>query len=477
MPRPVRLIAIVVLLSAHLLPAAALAQGQATFSLRPANPDPSNPGSQGFFVYSLAAGATKSDAVEVLNTGSAPITVDIYPADATTGSGTGAVYANRDTPASGVGGWIRLSQARVTVPAGATTSVPFSVQVPANSKPGEHLAGIAAQLATAAPTAALEGSAASKETRFQVTTVSRVVLSVVVTVPGPVERKIAVTGVTPRVNDTETQLLLGVRNDGNVMVKPRGELIVRSQDGAERARIPVGMETILPGDTAEFAAPWPPSLPAGDYLIAATLDTSDSLAKGGSSGATFQPAHAEYQPTRPVGVRPPVLEVIPNKTPGGPQTVVVRRPETSGTLPTWWPYAAGGIVVLILVNGLLAYWFLRARRAPVGGPSAPAEQTTAAMPEPQAAPPPTSVAPAPMPMRAPAAVPPPTTGAPLFVKGRGATIFLLRDGVKRPFVGWGAFIAHGGTPNLSNVRLMPEDVLNALPTGDPIVAPEDARAS
>jgi hypothetical protein len=54
------------------------------------------------------------------------------------------------------------------------------------------------------------------------------------------------------------------------------------------------------------------------------------------------------------------------------------------------------------------------------------------------------------------------------VKGRGRMVYLLQDGVRRPFASWSAFIARGGSPTLANVRLLPDDALAAIPEGAPI---------
>src|SRR5436853_604067 len=83
-------------------------------------------------------------------------------------------------------------------------------------------------------------------------------------VPGPVQRKITVTGVRQISGPSGTQLLVGIRNDGNVLVKAVGKLLSKDQAGAERASVPLILDTILSGVTAEFSIAWPTGLPAGD---------------------------------------------------------------------------------------------------------------------------------------------------------------------------------------------------------------------
>jgi hypothetical protein len=210
---------------------AALAQAPpGGFSLRPANPDPNLPISQAYFVYAIAAGTSRGDEVLAINAGDQPITLDVYAVDALTGATTGAVYANRGTAPTAAGAWVVLPETRVTVPAGSTARVPFDVNVPAGTRPGQYLAGLVAQPSAGAarPTAA----PASKAGQFAVTTTARVVVAVAVTVPGELERRISVTGVRATEGVSGTQLAVGIRNDGNVLVKPKGTLILRDRDGA-----------------------------------------------------------------------------------------------------------------------------------------------------------------------------------------------------------------------------------------------------
>ena len=81
-----RLLAIVVA-GLVLAPIAAAATKGPVFGLRAVG----NP-KRGYFIYTLAPGATKHGAVIVSNTGTASGTVKLFPADATTGNTSGTVY-------------------------------------------------------------------------------------------------------------------------------------------------------------------------------------------------------------------------------------------------------------------------------------------------------------------------------------------------------------------------------------------------
>jgi hypothetical protein len=446
---------------------ASLAQGSPSFSLRPATSDPNNPASGAYFIYTIAPGTTRSDEVLVLNTGDQPVTIDLYPVDALTGATTGAVYANQGTPPTAAGTWIRLLQTRVTVPPQSTTRVPFEVNVPTGTPPGQHLAGLVSQPAAgvgAQPT----GQAIDKTGQFTVTTTTRVVVALAVTVPGPLERKIAVTGVRTATAAGGTQIAVGVRNDGNVLIRPKGRLSLRDASGAERLQVPLDMDTILPGGAAEFAVPWPADLPAGDYTSEVVLDATDALPGTTPAPAASAPGapaagagHVEYRGP-PISVKP--AAAVPTAAAGAsPAVPTGGAPAVADADQRWLPIALAALVALLLANGAIAIYVLRRRRAPVepeatfARPAAPASRA----------------APSALPT-APTAAAPAGAAAAVFVKGRGRTVYLLQDGVRRPFASWSAFVAHGGSPTLANVRLLPDDALAAIPEGAPI---EDAAQS
>ena len=92
--------ALIAVLGALLLaPVAGAASNGPVFGLRAAG----NP-KLGYFVYSLAPGATRTGGIIVSNTGNRAGTVKLYAADATTGRTTGTVYLT-DTGAARTGAY------------------------------------------------------------------------------------------------------------------------------------------------------------------------------------------------------------------------------------------------------------------------------------------------------------------------------------------------------------------------------------
>jgi hypothetical protein len=101
------------------------------------------------FGYAVNPGGAVRDAMVVANRGKTPLTLAVYTADGFTG-GTGQLdLRTRDTKAAGIGLWVKASPATITVPAGKTADVPFTVTIPANATPGDYVGGIVTSLTQA----------------------------------------------------------------------------------------------------------------------------------------------------------------------------------------------------------------------------------------------------------------------------------------------------------------------------------------
>jgi hypothetical protein len=56
-----------------------------------------------------------------------------------------------------------------------------------------------------------------------------------------------------------------------------------------------------------------------------------------------------------------------------------------------------------------------------------------------------------------------------FIKGTGDAIYQMKDQTKHAFTDWNTFLRYGGAADLSNVKIVPDTVLSAIPDGSPIV--------
>ena len=247
---------------------AAAAPEAGGIGLAPAHFDPSNPRTRAYFIHDVAPGQSFADTVIVTNTGTSSVDLHVNAVDALTGVTTGAVYANRQDPVRRWGAWVTPSVSEVTAPPQSRTPVDFTVHVPADARPGDHLAGIAFENA--------HPQAVGKT--LSVTTVTRSVIGVLTKVDGVagIHFHIDQVSFAPLPADQQASVVVTLGNDGLLLAKPNLQVALTGPNGYQRT---VGgvLDTVLPGDTIAYAMPWPAPLAAGTY---------QAIVSAGASGMT-----------------------------------------------------------------------------------------------------------------------------------------------------------------------------------------------
>ncbi|MFZ4719824.1 MAG: WxL protein peptidoglycan domain-containing protein [Ilumatobacteraceae bacterium] len=98
--------------------------------------------------YTIEPGGEVTDAVTVYNLGNVPLVFRVYPTDAfNNDDGTFAVLAGDKDPVD-VGTWLTLDQGNISVPPGQQTTIPFTIKVPRDATPGDHVGAILASSPT-----------------------------------------------------------------------------------------------------------------------------------------------------------------------------------------------------------------------------------------------------------------------------------------------------------------------------------------
>lgn len=115
-----------------------------TWSVRPA------PGDDGAarpnFVLEAEPGATVTDELVVTNDGRVNLVLGVYVSDAfNTADGETDLLAGEERPTD-IGAWTTTEATSVTVPAGGTATVPFTIAVPDDATAGDHVGGIVTSL-------------------------------------------------------------------------------------------------------------------------------------------------------------------------------------------------------------------------------------------------------------------------------------------------------------------------------------------
>jgi hypothetical protein len=214
---PAFLLALVLAGSSLILGAPAMAarsaDGDVTWSVEPA---PTAEGKRRTFQYGVDPGTQITDNVVITNAGTTPADFVIYATDAINDPDTGAFgLLAADVDPTDVGGWITLADEELTLQPGTQATVPFTLLIPSDAAPGEHIAGIVASVLTAGQNE--EGAAITLEQRVG----ARVYLDITGAKEASVELAGVTSSYTPSLNPFapgDLTVTFEVRNTGNQRV-------------------------------------------------------------------------------------------------------------------------------------------------------------------------------------------------------------------------------------------------------------------
>jgi hypothetical protein len=118
--------------------------------------------------------------------------------------------------------------------------------------------------------------------RFAIRIRNLTIIALQLRVPGARRPGLALTGLRPGGADARQALLLGVRNDGNVLVKGRGRLIVTDGDGHRLQDARFALDTFVSRTAIQLpVAVSGRALPKGDYRAVAQLRFGLVASRGG----------------------------------------------------------------------------------------------------------------------------------------------------------------------------------------------------
>lgn len=292
--------------------------------------------SKSWFSFQAGPGDQITDSLRVVNVGRVPVSVLVYPVDATTGKSTGLVLMDRSSPKAGVSTWVELEAQTLDLVGGETRDVRFTVNVPPSAPSGEHWGGLIVE----------DTNVRGDPTQFGVRQVVRAGVSLGVTLPGPRSERLAIRGVSQRVANTLDQVFtIDIANEGNVMLKPEGALELTDGSGKTVARLDLKLNNVLARTSVPYELVWPDAtVPSGRYTATVTLRPSP-----GASPVVYTVPDLEVQA--------PTNELVAQTSPGGGQVFTVQPIQSplESTLRTLLPAAGGGAIVglLFLANRLI----------------------------------------------------------------------------------------------------------------------------
>jgi len=297
-------------------PSPAPSGGAATFGIQPAT-QTARDKTRDFFTYQATPGAQKTDYIAVSNYSTSPLKLRIYATDAYNTADGGFTVLPLATKPRDVGLWVSFPTTVVTLQAKSSQILPFTLKVPNDAKPGDHVGGIMLSLTTQAADA--KGG--------QIEVESRVGTRLQVRVPGALKAQLTVSHVSVTYHGSSIPFGSGsvtvsytVANTGNVRLSGTQKVHVSSLFGGSQPSLPIAdVKELLPGEQERVTA-----------TVKSVLPSFSST------------AHISVVPTPVVGDIDPVLAAVDESS-------------SVATIP--W----STILLVLLLGGIGGVWVWRRR--------------------------------------------------------------------------------------------------------------------
>jgi hypothetical protein len=191
------------------------------------------------------------------------------------------VFTTSSVPEYGVSSWVSLDSTAITVPAGGSVVVPFTINVPKNAGPGGHYGAIFISYGATRPT--FNGSGLGYEVG------SLIELRIAGNAAENAEIKEFSTDKS-LYQDPSVTFTASVANEGNVLLQPRGPIDITNMFGQKVGTVVMNDSgaSIFPGAQRSFTASWSGNgFAFGQFNSIITLNYGDTENKTVSASASF----------------------------------------------------------------------------------------------------------------------------------------------------------------------------------------------
>lgn len=229
-----------------------------------------------YFKYTLVAGKSTRDDLEIKNGGSRPVKVRVYAGDCRNdadGVLNGPLFGQESRS---TGHWVSVSSSLLDLAPRQVARVHLKVEVPPDTPPGDHFALLLIEPVSTEP---VDTTASVKDrAEFRMRLVERIGITIWTRVPGSLTRGLRIGGLRKEVEDGTLLLQADVENTGNTFLKPWRRWTLRSTAGtlvASDDRQAWGY--LLPGSPLRLRAPIGVTRPLarGDYIFEMTVGYDD----------------------------------------------------------------------------------------------------------------------------------------------------------------------------------------------------------
>lgn len=305
--------------------AAASDSGDVAWSMMPVITDVGEERSN--FAYRAEPGTVIEDAVLVRNSGASALELAVYGSDAFTDQAGALDIVTADAAPADVGEWITTDEPSVRVEVGEVIRIPFTVTVPDDAQPGEHVGALLTARESAGDTLSVDMRYATR---------------VAVTVAGELTAGLALEGAQAEVDtgfwpweSAAARVSYAVHNTGNTRLSAM-QLITAP-----------GVELYATPASADGLQPLTEMLPGAAVDVDATVD---------GIAAWWPVVDVE------ISVSPTVLLTGADDPPSADQQQTVVS--TVAVAPGWWVLLSGIVLAALIVVLLVRRARGRARTAP-----------------------------------------------------------------------------------------------------------------
>jgi hypothetical protein len=219
-----------------------------------------------FSYTNIKPGSVIQDHVAIINRGKVNAAFSVYATDATgTTTSNALTFLQVGVKSKDMGSWVQFLPSKATdlsllIPGGHGVIEPFTINVPTFATPGDHTAGMVAQLGVP-----------SRNARGQeVMEYQRIIVPIELRVVGPLHAGLQIQSISTSFNDSinpfgtgSATISYSVFNSGNVRVTGTQLVQVTGPFGMKSSVKPHDLPVVLPGDSVRITATLPGLYPAG----------------------------------------------------------------------------------------------------------------------------------------------------------------------------------------------------------------------
>jgi len=235
-------------------------------------------GGQGSFIsVELEPGEQRSLDLLLGNHASAAILARTYAADAYSLVNGGFGARLHGDPTTGPTLWLTYPTEELEIQAGSGVERAVRVAVPPGTPPGEYVSALVIENAQALPGS---GGMAFDQ-------VLRQAIAVVVTVPGPTQAMLQLGPAEHRWVTATSVVRLGIANEGNVLTKPAGEVVIANEAGSVVETLGVVLDSVYGGTSSLIEVALTEPLSPGRYMADVVLADPNRNVQAAASDLPF----------------------------------------------------------------------------------------------------------------------------------------------------------------------------------------------